>query len=269
MQKQAISLMLLSLVTLSVIAYTAYTFASANYGFLVYETHTQAWRIDLGNIAVGIPKSFDVTIECKEETGEFLVTYYLEITGPDTLRSDYLRIRWQDTDGLNFTIGKDGDQTFSGIGTIRWNSSFPVIFEAGHKNNVTLTLTFLKTAAIGNYNAKMWVTFTEKPIKAQVFITPKVLNIKSEGEWIQTRIRLPTPYNVKDIDINSVKLWFKDRFVQIEWWHITGNSLLVKFSRDEVIKMLESAEGKVNLIVTGLVNGIEFYGTDTITIIAP
>jgi hypothetical protein len=180
-----------------------------------------------------------------------------------------LRLRWQDTDGLDFIIGKNGDQKFSGIGTIRWNSDFPIIFRAGHKNNVTLTLTFLTTAAIGNYVAKMWVTFIEKPIKAQLNITPKVLNIKSEGEWIQARMQLPTPYNVKDIDINSIKLWFKDRSIQIEWGHITGGYLLVKFSRDKVVRMLESEKGIVNLIVTGLVNGVEFYGTDTITIIAP
>jgi hypothetical protein len=269
MQKQrlAISLILLSLVTLSVFAYT---FASGNYGFLVYETHTQAWSIELGNIGVGIPKSFNITVECKESSGEFLVTYFLEISGPETLCDDYLRLWWLDTDGANFAIGKDGDQSFSGTGTITWNSSSPIIFAAGHKNNVTLTLTFLTTAAIGQYNAKIWVAFTEKPIQAQVFITPQVLNVKSEGEWIQARIRLPAPYNVKDIDINSVRLWFEDRFVQAEWERITGNSLLVKFSRGEVIKMLESEEGKVNLIVTGLVNDIElFYGTDTITIIGP
>jgi hypothetical protein len=258
--------MMLSSVLLSVVAYT---FASGNFGFLVYEMYTQAWQIDLGGIAVGVPKSCDVTIECKEESGEFLVTYYLEISGPDSFCNDYLRLRWQDTDGLDFIIGKNGDQKFSGIGTIRWNSDFPFIFRAGHKNNVTLTLTFLTTAAIGNYVAKMWVTFIEKPIKAQLNITPKVLNIKSEGEWIQARMQLPTPYNVKDIDINSIRLWFKDRSIQIEWGHITGGYLLVKFSRDKVVRMLESEEGIVSLTVTGLVNGVEFYGTDTITIIAP
>jgi len=33
--------------------------------------------------------------------------------------------------------------------------------------------------------------------------------------------------------------------------------------------MLGDKKGLVELTVTGLVNGIEFYGTDTITIIAP
>jgi len=264
-QKMAISLILLGLVTFSVFAYA---FASGNFGFLVYETQTQAWDIDLGNIGVGIPKSFNITIECKEPSGEFLVIYFLEISGPETLCNDYLRLRWQDTDGADFTIGMDGDQRFSGGGTITWNSSRPTVFAAGHKNNITLTLTFLTTAAIGQYNAKIWVAFTEKP-KAQVSITPKTLNVKSEGQWIQAQIRLPAPYNVKDIDINSVRLWFKEDFIQAEWERTTGNSLLVKFSRSEVIEMLESQEGKVNLTITGLVNGVEFYGTDTITVLRP
>jgi hypothetical protein len=156
-QKLAISLILLSIVTPSVFACT---FSYGNYGFLVYETRTQAWHIDLGDIAVGTPKSFNVTVECKEKTGEFLVTYYLEITGPASLCNDYLRLRWWDTDGADFIIGKDGDQSFSGIGTITWNSNPPTIFEAQRKNKITLTLTFLTTAAIGKYNAKMWVAFT-------------------------------------------------------------------------------------------------------------
>jgi hypothetical protein len=260
------SLMMLSLVVLSIFAYA---FASGNSGFEVYETRTRVWDLDLGTVYVGGLKSFNVTVECKEESGEFYVTYFLEISGPETLCNDYLRLSWRDTDGADFTIGKDGDQTFSDIGTITWNSSAPTVFEAGHKNNITLTLTFLTLDALGDYNAKMWVAFIEKPIQAQVFITPQALNVKSEGEWIQACIRLPAPYNVKDVGINSVKLEYKDSFVQAEWERITGNSLLVKFSRSEVIKMLESEEGKVNLIVTGLVNGVKFYGTDTITVIKP
>jgi len=36
-----------------------------------------------------------------------------------------------------------------------------------------------------------------------------------------------------------------------------------------VIEMLESQKGKVNLTITGLVNGVEFYGIDTITVLHP
>ena len=264
-QKLAVCLLLLSLVTFGIFAYVS---ASGSFGFEVYETHTRAWHINLDTVYVGIPKSFNVTVECKEETGEFLITYHLEISGPESLCNDYLRLSWRDTDGADFTIGKDGHQQFSGTTILTWNSQ-SVEFKAEHKNNITLTLTFLTLDALGDYNAKMWVAFTEKPIEAQVRITPKILNIKSHGRWVTAHIFLPEPYNEKNIDINSVELWYNGVFVQAEWGIATKHSLMVKFPRDKIIEMLKGEEGPVELRVTGLVNGIEFYGTDTITIIDP
>jgi len=264
-QKLAVCLLLLSLVTFGIFAYVS---ASGSFGFEVYETYTRAWHINLDTVYVGIPKSFNVTVECKEEKGEFLITYHLEISGPQSLCNNYLRLRWQDTDGADFTIGKDGDQQFSGTGTLTWNSQ-PVEFKAEHKNNITLTLTFLTLDALGDYNAKMWVAFTEKPIEAQVRITPKILNIKSHGRWVTAHILLPEPYKEKNIDINSVKLWYNGDFVEAEWGIATKRFLLVGFSRNKVVEMLEDEKGLVELTVTGLVNSIEFYGTDTITVIKP
>jgi len=262
-QKLIVCLFLLGLVTFGVFAYVS---ASGSFSFEVYEPYTGAWHIDLDTVYVGIPKSFNVTVECKEETGDFLITYHLEISGPESLCNDYLKLQWRDTDEADFTIGKDGDQQFSGTGTLMWNSN-SVDFEAGHKNNITLTLTFLTLDALGDYNAKMWVAFTEKPIEAQVRITPKVLNVTSQGQWVTAHIFLPEPYKEKNIDINSVNLSYNGVFVQAEWGIATKHSLMVKFSRNEVIKMLGSAKGQVELSVTGLVNGIEFSGTDTITVI--
>ena len=247
----------------------AYSLASGGLKFEVYETSTHTWHIDLGNIGVGSLKTFNVTVECMEETGKFFVTYYLEITGPATLCNDYLRLGWRDTDGAVFTIGKGGDQSFSGIGTLVWNSNVPTVFEAEHKNNISLTLTFLTTAAIGRYDAKMWVSFTQKPIEAKVTITPAVLNVKRKAQWVTAYISLPEPYKEEDIDIGSVKLWYKNSFVQAEWGKPTKQFLLVKFSGDEVTEMLKSEAGRAQLTVTGLVNGIEFYGTDTVTVIKP
>lgn len=264
--KLAIFLSLFTLVTASALAYAG---SSGSFGFEVYETHTHAWHMGLGNIGVGSLKTFNVTVECTEETGKFFAAYYLEITGPASLCNDYLRLRWQDTDGAVFTIGKDGDQSFSGVGTLAWNSNVPTVFEAEHKNNISLTLTFLTTAAIGSYNAKMWVAFTQIPIEAKVTITPVVLNVKSKGEWVTAHISLPEPYKEEDIDVSSVKLWYKNSFVKAEWGKATKQFLMAKFSGDEVIKMLKSETGKVQLTVTGLVDGIEFSGTDTITVIKP
>ena len=261
-QKLAVCLTLLSSVTFSIFAYVS---ASGSFGFEVYETHTQAWHINLDTVYVGIPKSFTVTVECKESGGEFLITYHLEVSGPENLCNDYLKLRWQDTDGAGFIIGKDGDQQFSGTGTLTWVSP-PADSKAGHKNNITLTLTFLTLGALGDYNAKMWVAFTEKPVEAQVRITPKVLSIKSHGRWVTAYIFLSEPYKEKNIDINSVRLSISGDFVQAAWGKATKYFLMVSFSRKEVIEMLGSEKGKVKLSVTGLVNGIEFSGTDMITV---
>jgi len=246
----------------------ACTVASGGFRFLVYQSDTGAWNINLGVSYFEEPKSFKVTVESKDSTGTFAVVYFLTVNGPKGLRNDDLSLHWVDTDGAAFTIGKGGSQTFSGTGTLSWNSA-QTVFGAGHKNNITLTLTFLTTAAIGKYNAKMWVSFTEKTVEAWVTITPKVLNVKSKGQWVTARISLPEPYQEEDIDIGSVKLWYKNSFVQAEWGKATKQFLMVKFSGDEVIKMLKSETGKVQLTVTGLVNGIEFSGTDTITVIKP
>lgn len=266
-QKLAVCLLLLSLVTFGIFAYVS---ASGSFGFEVYETHTRAWHIDLDTVYVGIPKSFNVTVECKEETGEFLITYHLEISGPESLYKDYLRLRWCDTDEADFIIGKDGDQQFSGTGTLTWNSN-SVDFEAGHKNNITLTLTFLTLDALGDYNAKMWVAFTQKPIEAKVNITPKILNIKSKGKWVTIYIELPEGYNVDDIDISSLLL----NGVMPAEWHPTAigdydndgiKDLMVKFDREAVKSILSL--GTQTITITGTVSDIPFQGTDTIEVIS-
>jgi RNA-binding protein YlmH len=114
----------------------------------------------------------------------------------------------------------------------------------------------------------MWVAFTEK-VEAHVEVMPKVLNLKSQGQWVTAHISLPEPYKEEDIDVSSVKLWYKDSFVQAEWRKATKQFLMAKFPRNQVTEMLKSETGKVQLTVTGLVNGIEFSGTDTITVIKP
>ena len=261
-QKLIVWLLLLGLVTFGVFAYVS---ASGNLGFEVYET-PGVYHIDLDTVYVGIPKSFNITVECTKKKGEFLITYHLEISGPKSLCNDYLKLKWHDTDGADFIIGKGCDQQFSGTGTLKWNSQ-PVEFKAEHKNIITLTLTFLTLDALGDYNAKMWVAFTEKPIEAQVRITPRRLNVKSHGRWVAAYIFLPEPYKEKNIYISSVNLSYNGDFVQAEWGRATKHSLMVKFPRDKILEMLKDKEGPVELRVTGLVNGIDFSGTDTITVI--
>lgn len=263
-KKVTICLLLLSIVIFSVFAYA---FACGSFGFEVYETHTHAWNIELGTIYVGIPKSFNITVECKESFGKFHVNYFLEIFGPESLCNDYLRLLWRDTNGADFTIGKDGNEHFTGTGIILWNGSSPTVFEAGNKNNITLTFIFLTTHAIGEYNAKFWVAFTEIPIRAHVEIYPETLNVRSHGKWVTAYVKLPYPFREEDVNFSTVKLWYGDNFVQAKWGKIEEGYLMVKFAWTEVIKMFDGKRGTFKLKVTGLVNDVEFYGIDTVKVI--
>jgi hypothetical protein len=153
--------------------------------FEVYQTQTHAWHIELGKIAVGASRSFQVTVECTEKAGTFVIAYYLEISGPKTLNNDYLTLKWQDTDGAAFTIGRSGSQTFSGTGTLTWKSS-QIPFAAGHKNNITLTLTFLTMAAIGKYSMNMWVAFTPR---LSVTISPSSTTLDvGQSQWFTSNV---------------------------------------------------------------------------------
>jgi hypothetical protein len=95
---------------------------------------------------------------------------------------------------------------------------------------------------------------------------PKVLNLKSKGEPVLAIIRLPAAYDAGKVDVNSIKLWFMNSYVLAQCGVSTRYCLLVVFPREKVVQMLSSQRGCVKLSVTGLVNNVEFYGTDTIIV---
>ena len=115
----------------------------------------------------------------------------------------------------------------------------------------------------------MWVTFTQQPVEAQVAITPAALNPASRGQWITAYITLPKPYREKEIDINTVKLWYDDAFVPAEWGFQTRHVAVAKFPRTRVAGMLSAAHGTTQLTVTGLADDTPFTGTDTILVLNP
>jgi hypothetical protein len=116
-------------------------------------------------------------------------------------------------------------------------------------------------------------------LKAHVFIAPRTLNLKCQGNWITCIILLPAKVNASDFELSSIKLNNTipisskapvDRF---------SGGLVVKFSREAVITLIhgsldsEASEncGKsvyVTLTVTGtLMSGVKFSGSDTIRVI--
>ncbi len=109
-------------------------------------------------------------------------------------------------------------------------------------------------------------------VPAEVKITPKTLNIPSNGKWISCSVMLlDENYNISDVNIATIMLMLNDGELLIPVSIRTdqqAQKLLLKFDRLDVQEMLKYDENPISLTVTGMLNdGMDFAGDDTITIL--
>jgi predicted outer membrane repeat protein len=109
-------------------------------------------------------------------------------------------------------------------------------------------------------------------VPAEVKITPKTLNIPSNGKWISCSVMLlDESYNISDVNIATIMLMLNDGELLIPVSIRTdqqAQKLLLKFDRLDVQEMLKYDENPISLTVTGMLNdGMDFAGDDTITIL--
>ncbi len=104
------------------------------------------------------------------------------------------------------------------------------------------------------------------PVEATVDIDPDTLNLKSRGKWITAYIELPEEYSVSDIDISTVELSEQGFVAFAERGEVDDDVLVVKFDRSTVIEYLDGRIGEVILTLTGEVAGVDFEGSDKITV---
>ena len=99
----------------------------------------------------------------------------------------------------------------------------------------------------------------ENTIEAIIHINPNKLNCKSKGKWITAYIGLPSPYNVEEIDIDSIFLQTINGEINScddfpnEIADIYGDSnpeLMVKFERPALIIILERVQFS-EIFITG------------------
>lgn len=110
-------------------------------------------------------------------------------------------------------------------------------------------------------------------VPATVDIDPDTLNLKSKGNWITAYIELPSSYNVRNIDVRTVRLIIGEHEVRAELRpteigdhdHDRVPDLMVKFDRQAVQALL--SVGEYELKVVGKVAGATFEGSDTLRVI--
>ena len=112
------------------------------------------------------------------------------------------------------------------------------------------------------------------PIPAEVRITPRTLNLKSHGRWVQGRIELPIGYWPEEIDIGSVLL--QDIIPVVPGMFVLGEDedqdglreLVVKFDRAAFQEILPQGE-YIPVTISGTARNRPFIGVDTIRTIRP
>ncbi len=134
-----------------------------------------------------------------------------------------------------------------------WSNVWELHIRCGYKGSIRIAAEVISVELV-------------EPIEASVEIKPDTLNVQSKGRWISCRIRLPEPYEIADIESNSVLL---EDEIQPEHIRITGRLATLKFSRSELQDILKQSgvTGLVELKVTGeLTDGTVFEGTDVIRV---
>lgn len=106
------------------------------------------------------------------------------------------------------------------------------------------------------------------PVTATIDIDPDTLNLKSKIKWVTAYIELPGGYNVADIDVGTVKLWYEGSSVPAELGDIQDGTLVVKFDGAAVQDLFIGPVDAATVAVAGeLQDGTPFGGNDTIRVI--
>ena len=109
-------------------------------------------------------------------------------------------------------------------------------------------------------------------IPASITIDPKVLNKKSQGNWVTAYIELPEAYSPGNIDVTSIMLEDSIR-AELKPTAIgdfdqdSRADLMVKFDRKALIALLGGRTGELTFKISGRILGQPFTGSATVKVI--
>lgn len=112
-----------------------------------------------------------------------------------------------------------------------------------------------------------------KVVRAQVEITPDVVDLELDYAFFKVVVTLPNSHKVEDINMSTVML---EDVVSPTSWKIENGQLILEFDGDAVINLIQSKiyhmgfpiDKRIGLEISGkLVDGMPFEGSDTVRVI--
>ncbi|MDI6854912.1 MAG: hypothetical protein QME75_15070 [Deltaproteobacteria bacterium] len=108
-------------------------------------------------------------------------------------------------------------------------------------------------------------------------LTPRTLNLKSKGKWVNVTITMPrgSCYTLDQIDTsegNSPRLTFAgSEGFEADWSKVLKHKFMAKFDRQKLVDMLAGTTGSAVIVaVSGTFNdGVAFEGETTLRVINP
>ena len=193
------------------------------------------------------------------------------ITSPEAenyLHSECLTIDFSATDALS-----DIDSIFALLNGTPVTNGQVIDLRTLPLGEYTLTVSAVDKAGNSTGTA---ITFTIEPVLAAVDIKPDTINKASQSDKNAVTVYIEIPgYDVNTIDVSTVTLStnrgnVSAQLTPTEVGDYDGDGVtdfMVKFDRQSVIAIIDTAEKEIEITISGRIAGAIFKGNDTIRVI--
>ena len=125
------------------------------------------------------------------------------------------------------------------------------------------------TVKEGEEENKGQAELPKEEITATVRITPRTMNLKSQGGFVTVDVRFPGVRQLdKNLDLSEIQLVYNGSVVKAHRVQVSGQAIKLQFDRNLVASVLEIGSS-VEIFIKGRINRQVFSGSDSISVIDP